>query len=134
MKSFDYCDIIFYQTLFFLDTYLSRDITELMPEKTIYYYLIGYFLCALKLKEVDIYEPSFDSFFEIEKGIYLSPNKIAFMFLNAINSLIALHRRKFYIIYFFYLGFMKFFVLKELNIIYLAIPHMIGLIYYYRMV
>ena len=76
MKSFDYCDIIFYQTLFFLDTYLSRDITELMPEKTIYYYLIGYFLCALKLKEVDIYEPSFDSFFEIEKGIYLSPNKI----------------------------------------------------------
>ena len=44
----------------------------------ILYYFIGYFLCSLKFKETDIYEPEFDSFFELEKGIFLSPNKIAF--------------------------------------------------------
>ncbi len=33
MKTFDYCDMIFYQCLFYLDTYLSRDITESTTEK-----------------------------------------------------------------------------------------------------
>ena len=78
MKIFDYCDLIFYQCLFFLDTYLSHDMTEDISEKTILYYLVGYFLCALKLKETDIYEPSLDSFFDLSKGIYLSPDKIAY--------------------------------------------------------
>lgn len=78
MKTFDYCDIIFYQTLFFLDTYLSHDITIEMSEKAILYFLVGYFLCAIKLKETDVYEPSLDSFLDLEKGIYLSPGKIAF--------------------------------------------------------
>ena len=78
MKMFDYCDMIFYQCLFFLDTYLSQDIDEEMQEKTILYYLVGYFLCSVKLKEIDITEPSLDSFFNLSKGVYLSPNKIAF--------------------------------------------------------
>ena len=78
MKTFDYCDLIFYQCLFFLDTYLSHDMTDDMTEKTILYNLVGYFLCALKLKETDIYEPSLDSFFDLSKGIYLSPDKIAY--------------------------------------------------------
>ena len=77
MKIFDFCDLIFYQCLFFLDIYLSQDIEEGMDEKTILYYLVGYFLCSVKLKETDISEPSFDSFFNIFNGIYLSPNKIA---------------------------------------------------------
>ena len=38
---------------------------------------MGYFLCSVKFREIDIYEPSFDSFFDLSKGIYLSPNKIA---------------------------------------------------------
>ena len=77
MKTFDYCDIVFYQTLFYLDTYLSHDITLEMSEKSIFYYLVGYFLISLKSKENDIYEPSFDSFYDIEKGMFLSPSKIA---------------------------------------------------------
>ena len=77
MKTFDYCDIVFYQTLFYLDTYLSHDMTLEMSEKSIFYYLVGYFLISLKSKENDIYEPSFDSFYDIEKGMFLSPSKIA---------------------------------------------------------
>ena len=77
MKVFDYHDIVFYQTLLFLDTFLSHDITIDMSEKTILYYLVGYFLCSLKIKEIDAYEPAFDSFLDLEKGIYLSPNKIS---------------------------------------------------------
>jgi len=77
MKIFDYCDVSFYQTLFYLDTYLSHKMTEDMSEKTILYYLVGFFLCAVKFKETDIYEPSLDSFFDLSKGIYLSTDKIA---------------------------------------------------------
>ena len=77
MKVFDYHDVIFYQTLFFLDTFLSHDITIEMSEKTILYYLVGYFLCSFKLKETDTYEPFLESFLDLEKGIYLSPSKIA---------------------------------------------------------
>ena len=77
MKQFDYHDIIFYQTLFFLDTFLSHDISIEMSEKAILYYLVGYFLCSLKLKETDVYEPYYESFLDLEKGIYLAPSKIA---------------------------------------------------------
>ena len=77
MKQFDYHDIIFYQTLFFLDTFLSHEITLEMSEKAILYYLVGYFLCSLKLRETDVYEPYFESFLDLEKGIYLAPSKIA---------------------------------------------------------
>ena len=70
-------DIVFYQTLFFMDYFLSQDITIDMSQKTILYYLIGYFLCSLKIKETDAYEPAFDTFLDLEKGIYLSPNKIS---------------------------------------------------------
>ena len=50
MKTFDYCDMIFYQYLFYLDTFLSHEITEEFSEKKILYYLIGYFLVAVKFK------------------------------------------------------------------------------------
>ena len=78
MKTFDYCDLIFYQCLFYLDIFLSQDINETITEKNLLYYLVGYFLCSVKFREIDIYEPSFDSFIDLSKGIYLSPNKIAF--------------------------------------------------------
>ena len=38
IKTFDYCDMIFYQCLFYLDTYLRQDIDEEMEEKTLLYY------------------------------------------------------------------------------------------------
>ena len=87
MKTFDYCDSIFYQCLFFLDTYLSHDMNKETNEKTILYYLVGYFLCSLKLKETDIYEPSLDSFFDLSKGIYLSPDKIAYYEVLCIKNI-----------------------------------------------
>ena len=76
IKTFDYCDDTFYQCLFYLDTYLSKDINEEMSKKKILYNLIGYFLCSAKLGEKDIFEPPFESFFNLANGIYLSPNKI----------------------------------------------------------
>ena len=87
MKIFDYCDVTFYQTLFFLDTYLSHKMTEDTSEKTILYYLVGYFLCAVKIKETDIYEPSLDSFFDLSKGIYLSTSKIAYYEVRCLKSI-----------------------------------------------
>lgn len=78
MKMFDFSDLIFYQCLFYIDNYLSDHISEDMSEKTILYYLVGYFLCSAKFKETDIYEPSLDSFCCLTKNIYLSIEKIAY--------------------------------------------------------
>ena len=76
MKMLDFTDLSFYQCLFYVDTILSHIITEETTEKEILYYVVGYFLCSSKLKETDIYEPSFDSFSTIKKRIYLSVEKI----------------------------------------------------------
>ena len=76
MKLFNYYDATFFETLFFLDIYLSHDMTEDMSQKKILYYLVGYFLCVIKLKEIDILEPTFESLIGLSKSIYLSKNKI----------------------------------------------------------
>jgi hypothetical protein len=78
IKIFDYCDLIFYQCLFYLDTYLSHYMTEDISEKKILYYLVGFFLCSVKSRENDIYEPSLDSFYDLKRGIYLSTDTIAY--------------------------------------------------------
>jgi len=78
IKIFDYSDLIFYQCLFYLDTYLSHHMTEDISEKKILYYLVGFFLCSVKTRENDIFEPSLDSFYDLQRGIYLSTEKIAF--------------------------------------------------------
>ena len=78
MKTFDYCDMIFYQCLYYLDLYLSHDLTDDYSEKKVLYNLIGYFLISVKFKENDIYEPSLDSFFDLSQGIYFSMDKIAY--------------------------------------------------------
>ena len=77
MKMLDYSDLCFYQSLFYIDNYLSHMITEETTEKEIIYYVVGYFLCSSKFKETDIYEPSFDNFCSIKKKIYLSVEKIS---------------------------------------------------------
>ena len=54
VKNFNFSDLIFYQCLFYIDNYLSHNMTENMSEKTILYYLVGYFLISSKLRETDI--------------------------------------------------------------------------------
>ena len=78
MNLMDFSDLIFYQCLFLIDTYLSHKITENMSEQIILYYLVGYFLIAAKSKENEIYEPNLDSFCRIKKNIYLSVEKVGY--------------------------------------------------------
>ena len=87
MKMFDYCDLIFYQCLFYIDYYLSHNMTEDMSEKKILYYLVGYFLISAKFKETDIYEPNLDSFCCLKKKIYLSMDKIAYYEMLCLKSI-----------------------------------------------
>ena len=87
MKMFDFTDLVFYQCLFYIDTFLSHILTEDFPEKKIYYYLIGYFLIAAKSRENDIYEPSLDLFCYIKKRDHLSINKIAYYEVICLKSL-----------------------------------------------
>ena len=77
IKNFDYSDSTFYQCLFYLDTFLRRDIHDKMSKKTLLYNLVGYFLCSAKLTEKDIFEPQLESFCNISNDIYLFPDKIA---------------------------------------------------------
>ena len=87
MKMLDYSDLIFYQCLFYIDIYLSHNMNEEFSEKKILYYLVGYFLCSVKSKETDIYEPSLDSFCCLKKKIYLSVDKIAYYEVICLQSI-----------------------------------------------
>ena len=87
MKMLDYSDLIFYQCLFYIDSYLSHNIDEEMSEKEVLYYLVGYFLCSAKSKETDIYEPTLDSFCYMKKKIYLSMEKIAYYEVICLQSI-----------------------------------------------
>ena len=87
MKMFDFSDLIFYQCLFFIDFYLSKNITENMSEKEILYYVVGYFLCAAKLKESNIYEPNLDSFCCIKKKTYLTIEKITYYEVECLKTI-----------------------------------------------
>ena len=87
MKMLDFSDLIFFQTLFYIDNYLSHKMTEEFSEKKILYYLVGYFLCSSKLKETDIYEPSLDSFCCLKKKIYLTVEKIAYYEVICLRSI-----------------------------------------------
>ena len=77
MKMLDFSDLCFYQSLFYIDNYLSHMIKEETTEKEIIYYVVGFFLSSSKFKESDIYEPSFDNFCSIKKKIYLSVERIS---------------------------------------------------------
>ena len=87
MKMLDYSDLIFYQCLFYIDSYLSHNMDEEISEKEVLYYLVGYFLCSAKLKETDIYEPTLDSFCYMKKKIYLSMEKIAYYEVICLQSI-----------------------------------------------
>ena len=87
MKSFDFSDLIFYQTLFYIDNYLSHHMSEEITEKTILYYLVGYFLCSAKSKETDLSQPSLDSFCSLQKKIYLTLEKISYYEVKCLQSI-----------------------------------------------
>ena len=72
----EFGDLVFYQCLFYLDSFLSHIITEETTEEDILYYLVGFFLCSIKLKQSDISEPSLESFCIIKKNIFLTTEKI----------------------------------------------------------
>ena len=50
----------------------------MVSQKKLLYYLVGYFLCVAKFQEIEILEPDFENFFQIDKGIYLSQDKIGY--------------------------------------------------------
>ena len=77
MKLFDYDDIVFYHCLFYMDYCFSKIISEDMTENEILKYLIGYFLCSIKMKENDINEPPLEAFLKIKKDLFLSLKNIA---------------------------------------------------------
>ena len=87
MKMLDVSDLSFYQCLFYVDYFLSHIITEETTEKEILYYIVGYFICSSKLKETDIYEPSFESFVSIKKKVYLSVEKISLYEIKCLQSI-----------------------------------------------
>ena len=87
MKMLDFTDLIFYQCLFYMDTFLSHIITEDFTEKIIIYYLVGFFLCSAKSKETDIYEPSLDLFCYIKKRDHLPIDKIAYYEVLCLKSI-----------------------------------------------
>ena len=75
-KALNYSDLIFYQCLFYIDCYFSHNFTEDFHEKKLLYYLVGFFLITSKMKENDIFEPTFDTFRCIKKNITLHEEKI----------------------------------------------------------
>ena len=59
IKTFDFCDETFYQCLFYLDTYLSKDIYEEMSKKKLLYI----FFAQLNLVRRIFLNPSLNIFF-----------------------------------------------------------------------
>ena len=87
MNIFDFNDIIFYQCLFFMDYIFSHQIKEETSEKEIIHYLIGYFLCSIKMRETGTCEPPLQSFINIKEIILLSKRKIAYYELLCLKSI-----------------------------------------------
>ena len=87
MKIFDYTDIIFYQSLYYMDYIFSHKITAEMDEKEILFYLIGYFLCSTKTRESDIIEPQLINFLQIKQNIFLSIKKIVYYEVLCLKSI-----------------------------------------------
>ena len=70
MKLFDFNDIVFYQSLFYMDYIFSHQMKEKISEKEIILYLIGYFLCSTKMTDIDEGEPPLCSFVKIKDGVF----------------------------------------------------------------
>ena len=78
VEIFDCNDMIFYQCLFFMDYIFIHQIKEDFSEKDIIYYLIGYFLCSIKIKDVSNNEPPLLLFTSIKTDFLLSVKQIVY--------------------------------------------------------
>ena len=87
IKLFDLNDIVFYQCLFYMDYIFSHKMKNEISEKEIIHYLIGYFLCSLKLREIDMGEPPFSCFMSIKEDILISKRKIAYYEILCLKSI-----------------------------------------------
>ena len=87
MKMFDYNDIVFYQCLFYMDYVFSHQIKQEISEKEIIYYLIGYFLCATKMKETDSFEPPVEYFVNVKQDTILSIKQIVYYEVLCLKSI-----------------------------------------------
>ena len=87
MKMFDYNDMVFYQCLFYMDYIFSHQINQEISEKEIIYYLIGYFLCATKMKETDSFEPPIECFIKIKQDTILSIKQIVYYEVLCLKSI-----------------------------------------------
>ena len=72
----EYNDSSFYFSLYLLDTYLSRIITDDISERELFLVVLGFFLISSKYIEDDIFEPELQMFCNIEKSILLTINEI----------------------------------------------------------
>ena len=87
MKLFDFNDIVFYQSLFYMDYIFSHQMKEKISEKEIILYLIGYFLCSTKMTDIDEGEPPLCSFVKIKDDVFLSVKKIAYYEVLCLKSI-----------------------------------------------
>jgi hypothetical protein len=72
----EYNDSSFYFSLYLLDTYLSRIISDEITERELFLVVLGFFLISSKYIEDDIFEPELQIFCNIEKSILLTINEI----------------------------------------------------------
>ena len=72
----EYNDSSFYFSLYLLDTYLSRIISDDITERELFLVVLGFFLISSKYIEDDIFEPELQIFCNIEKSILLTINEI----------------------------------------------------------
>ena len=86
-KIFEVNEIIFYQCLFYMDYIFSHQMKQDISETEIIYYLIGYFLCSLKIRETDLEEIPFSFFMKVKENITLSKRKISFYEILCLKSI-----------------------------------------------
>ena len=72
----EYNDSSFYFSLYLLDTYLSRIISDDISDRELFLVVLGFFLISSKYIEDDIFEPELQIFCSIEKSILLTINEI----------------------------------------------------------
>ena len=72
----EYNDSSFYFSLYLLDTYLSRIISDEITDRELFLVVLGFFLISSKYIEDDIFEPELQIFCNIEKSILLTIEEI----------------------------------------------------------
>ena len=72
----EYNDSSFYFSLYLLDTYLSRIISDDITDRELFLVVLGFFLISSKYIEDDIFEPELQIFCNIEKSILLTIDEI----------------------------------------------------------